>query len=164
MNILIFCAILTSALNTIVDANEQSNNATEKVNFFNKEKSNYPCSIFDTVDISNGTLHEDGSITHDGIKYATEHYEYYNFIYNDVYTKVSVAKHVRGCICFYKTCIRSCCDDDDDGDDDDICKGNSSVSNDNGKNYAIVYGKPCENGYLVPAGDEQIKLYYDEVC
>uniref|UniRef100_A0A182QW48 G-protein coupled receptors family 2 profile 2 domain-containing protein n=1 Tax=Anopheles farauti TaxID=69004 RepID=A0A182QW48_9DIPT len=57
------------------------------------------CPVAESVDISNGTRNEDGSIELDGIRYEQKHY----------FTDEDNA--VRGCVCLVRQCLHICCED-----------------------------------------------------
>lgn len=80
-----------------------------KINYFQDEIESNPCSHFDSINITNGKKNPNGSITYRGITYSPNHYRTYDYIYLNQKNKTYVGNHTRGCICFYRKCVRSCC-------------------------------------------------------
>jgi len=67
------------------------------------------CDYFDTVALSINQRLKDGSYEYEGVLIPKEDVgEYDEEILFDG-KRESVAKHTRGCVCKYKTCIRFCC-------------------------------------------------------
>lgn len=81
----------------------------EDVNYYKDEENTMPCNHFNTINITDGIKNSDYSITHRGITYSPNHYRKFDYIYKNQKTKILVENHTRGCICFYRKCIRSCC-------------------------------------------------------
>lgn len=66
------------------------------------------CRIDVILDISDGTLHPNGSVEHEDVLYLEEHHFEENGLR-------------KGCICEYKTCVRKCCLSHEGLDDDLSC-------------------------------------------
>ncbi|XP_062123245.1 probable G-protein coupled receptor Mth-like 11 [Drosophila sulfurigaster albostrigata] len=67
------------------------------------------CDYFDTVDLTNSIKFENGSYQYEDVlipKEKTREYDY-QILFNGDYE--TVPKHIRGCVCHLKTCIRFCC-------------------------------------------------------
>lgn len=101
--------ILTWISITILSLIKSSLSQSLSQNYFEVERNSLPCSPYDTINITNGILNADNTITHHGITYERKHYKLYNYVYDDHETKIEVENHFRGCICYYKPCIRQCC-------------------------------------------------------
>lgn len=155
--------------------------SAENSNYFIDESTKEPCSAFNTVNITGGFRYPNGSIFHHGVYYAPEHVQYYSHIYKDEYTIQSVPKHLRGCVCFYKPCVRSCCWYGEhliDGKCElstqqtyeplsiDIhLKNGTKTTHDlyRNPNLTVIYGKPCENGFEFPENDYRYNWGFYEV-
>lgn len=80
--------------------------------FQNTFAQDLPCHFHESVNITDGLRHSNGSITHDGFLYHSGSYGYTDEIYNDSTIKQSVQNHLRGCICSLrssKPCVPFCC-------------------------------------------------------
>ncbi|XP_060645292.1 probable G-protein coupled receptor Mth-like 11 [Drosophila nasuta] len=67
------------------------------------------CDYFDTVDLTNSIKFDNGSYQYEDVlipKEKTREYDY-QILFNGDYE--TVPKHIRGCVCHLKTCIRFCC-------------------------------------------------------
>ncbi|XP_034114801.1 probable G-protein coupled receptor Mth-like 11 isoform X2 [Drosophila albomicans] len=67
------------------------------------------CDYFDTVDLTNSIKFENGSFQYEDVLIPKEKTGEYNYqiLFNGDYE--TVPKHIRGCVCHLKTCIRFCC-------------------------------------------------------
>lgn len=82
--------------------------------FYEEDKEGFKCNFIDTINITAGNKNSDGSITYNDIRYAEQHYKIYGYIYSSFHKRVAAPKHIRGCICKYQICIRSCCQKGED--------------------------------------------------
>lgn len=96
---------------TIINFTVAISSGDGQPNYFEEELNKSPCSHFDTVNITGGSRNSDGSITFNGITYDSKHYSEYDYIYSSHQIKVPVKKHIRGCICLHRICVRACCPD-----------------------------------------------------
>ncbi|XP_016946731.1 probable G-protein coupled receptor Mth-like 3 [Drosophila biarmipes] len=64
------------------------------------------CDFFGTVDISSGQKYPNGSYLYDGLLIPADLVGEYNF---KLSSNGSKSKHMRGCVCRLKPCIRFCC-------------------------------------------------------
>lgn len=153
---LIFYVIFIAKIHNVFSANKI-------INYYEEEKDSFPCSFFDTVNITDGITNADGSVTHNDITYSQNHFRFYDYAYNNITSKYSVGNHKRGCICKYRKCIRSCCKENEVFDFDFSCvydeyhkDFNVTINHDNGiythhnllhdKVYGLTYVKTCR-GY-----------------
>lgn len=118
------------------------------------------CPFSETVNITKGYRDSKRNIIHKSVFYRPDNYEYYDYIIENKTVKVSVDRHIRGCICKVKKCIRICCQPDKimsvstarcveyrptkltvnftrDGVNFEYKELNRS--------YAVIYGRPCQN-------------------
>lgn len=153
----------------------------EKIDYFAEESTKEPCNAFNTVNITGGFRYPNGSVIHNGIVYAPEHIRVYNYIYRDEHTIQNVPKHLRGCVCKYSMCVRSCCwygENLIDGEcklstkdsyiplSIDIHLKNGTKSTHDlyrNPNITVVYGKPCANGFEFPIDDYRYSWGFYEV-
>lgn len=151
---------------------------TESLNYYEEEKTNTPCSAFDTVSIDDGEKHPNGSITHNGITYNVEHYKTFNYVYPNYARKRNTTKHIRGCICQHRICVRMCCPKGSLLIENKCHRSNKSLvfnmtihHNSEAKvhnlqkhpEYGLTYGTPCEafeldNFYRIERHGNEIKL------
>lgn len=71
--------------------------------------SELPCDFFDSVNITNGVLHPNKSITVDGIVFAEGQYATLDYIFVNGTDQLNVKPYIRGCVCNQKPCVRLCC-------------------------------------------------------
>lgn len=69
-----------------------------------------PCDFLDSINVTAGATHNDGSIVFDGITFPADQIAKVDYILENGKEKVSVDRHIRGCLCtFNRTCLRLCC-------------------------------------------------------
>ena len=68
----------------------------------------YKCNFANTVNITAGHHFPNGSYEFENVIYNKGFYKNYNFILDKHRQKVIVEKHIRGCLCAIKSCIRIC--------------------------------------------------------
>lgn len=68
-----------------------------------------PCDYFESVDISAGTLAEDGSVTLEHMTFPPEHYGILSYEIRNGNIRQAVKPHRRGCVCNRQACVRLCC-------------------------------------------------------
>lgn len=68
-----------------------------------------PCHFFDSINITDGTLHPNKSITFDGIEFPPDQYAKVNHYLDNELERQIVKPYVRGCVCNIRSCIRLCC-------------------------------------------------------
>lgn len=68
-----------------------------------------PCEYFESVDISAGTLTDDGTITLEHMTFRPEHYSVISYEIKNGNIRKSVKPHRRGCVCNRQACVRLCC-------------------------------------------------------
>lgn len=68
-----------------------------------------PCDYFESVDISAGTLADDGSIRLEHMTFPPEQYSIISYEIKNGNTRKSVWPHRRGCVCNRQACVRLCC-------------------------------------------------------
>lgn len=112
----------------------------------------------DTVNITGGWKDVDRSYHYDGIVFRFGTYAEYDFIFTNLSERIPAHPHMRGCICEYRPCIRTCgmCDD---GDLKKHCMKTDVLQNvpveDNEeknisiftKEFGVLMGKPCVEMY-----------------
>lgn len=179
----------TSEDNVLIIALASTESAKEDVvvttaapfDYYEEQKDNFPCNYLETINITDGTRNSDGSISHDGIRYSANHYKEFGYIYKNYVHKQRVPKHIRGCICLYKMCIRSCCSNEEDfvnstcivEDNINLNSFNISIHDINGKisihnlydddDYEITYGPACNGTVLGPDAYENGKWFLERV-
>ncbi|XP_017079900.1 probable G-protein coupled receptor Mth-like 11 [Drosophila eugracilis] len=67
------------------------------------------CDFFDTAKLNNSDMLADGSYKYEDIIIPSNLTGEYDYVINYDGDEVSVPKHIRGCVCKFKTCIRFCC-------------------------------------------------------
>lgn len=67
-----------------------------------------PCKFSDSINITAGEHHQNGSITFNGIEYSHDQYASIDYIEQNG-RKIIEPKYDRGCPCMCKPCIRLCC-------------------------------------------------------
>lgn len=68
-----------------------------------------PCEYFESVDISDGTLADDGSVTLEHMTFSPEQYNIISYEIKNGNIRKSVSPHRRGCVCNRQACVRLCC-------------------------------------------------------
>lgn len=68
-----------------------------------------PCHFLDSINITDGTLQPNKSITFHGMEFSETQYAEIDYILMDGTERSSVATHIRGCLCNLKPCLRFCC-------------------------------------------------------
>lgn len=119
------------------------------------------CDFKDSVNITGGSLDDKGNYLHNGIIYSPGTFQSVNFIKVNFSEIVLTLQHVRGCICFYKPCLRICCDEQECIDDNLILniygEDELEVEIDLNQNiYGVLRGRPCQELYRLEPED------YDE--
>lgn len=84
-------------------------NIISGIDYLEIEKTNKPCSFFDTINITDGIKYSNGSISYNGITYKSNQYKTFNYIYLQHDIRKSSIPHIRGCFCYHRICIKSCC-------------------------------------------------------
>lgn len=117
-----------------------------------------PCSVQDSINITDGIKYSNGDIKYEDILYTPNFYGIYKNEYiNSTYTRY-VEPHFRGCICLLKSCIKFCCPRGQAFKIGGICvndlffnisKKSLSEESKYYQNYGVVYGKPCSSGYFL---------------
>lgn len=70
---------------------------------------NLPCDFFDSINITDGALHSDLSITYDNITFQKNQYAKIDYILEGETKTHTSMPYLRGCICNIKPCMRLCC-------------------------------------------------------
>ncbi|XP_058464529.1 G-protein coupled receptor Mth2-like isoform X3 [Malaya genurostris] len=73
------------------------------------ENVHLPCDFLDSINITDGVLSRDGSITHDGIRYEAVNFAMVNYSYDASGKKIDAPDYIRGCVCQVKSCVWLCC-------------------------------------------------------
>lgn len=68
-----------------------------------------PCDYFQSVDISSGSMANDGSITMAHMTFPPEQYSIISYEIKNGNIRESVSPHRRGCACNRHACVRLCC-------------------------------------------------------
>lgn len=126
-----------------------------------------PCEFRNTVNISGGFLDKNGDFNHDGTVYVNGSFAEFDYILENFTKKVTVEKHIRGCICKYKTCIRICCRGDPRNCEQPnffnvfAKEGNDETIDLSGKKYGFLTSIPCDVMYsLVPQDYDYDQWYF----
>lgn len=157
MNRFLIISIL-ALFSTIIFGADISENLNQ-TNYFEFESHQQPCGFFDTINITDGVLNSDNSITHNKINYSIFEYRDFDYVYTDIFTKVKVDIHTRGCVCMKKSCVRLCCNGGESYYNDECVfdltfhpfevtitqgeKSNIYDLYDENEKVVAVYGKPC---------------------
>lgn len=72
-------------------------------------KSELPCHLLDSVDITDGIRQPDGSILYGDIMYPTNQYAHVDYTVENGVPMTDDFSHIRGCACNIKPCLRLCC-------------------------------------------------------
>ncbi|KAH8249998.1 hypothetical protein KR026_003431, partial [Drosophila bipectinata] len=67
------------------------------------------CDFFDTVDISSSEQLSDGSYIYEGVHIPATLTGSYDYQIDPAGKRETVPKHIRGCVCQLKACVRLCC-------------------------------------------------------
>ncbi|KAH8364831.1 hypothetical protein KR084_012241, partial [Drosophila pseudotakahashii] len=70
------------------------------------------CDFFDTVDISDGQIHPNGSYLYEDLLIPAHLTGEYDFKLLANGEKEGVTRHIRGCVCKLRPCVRFCCPHD----------------------------------------------------
>lgn len=117
------------------------------------------CNFADTVNITAGHRFENGSYEFENVIYDEGFYKSYDFIINKNREKVTVQKHIRGCFCAIKSCIRIC----NNYDNHDYIKVYNEAEIEekiylkNNTDYHVMTQRPCTDMYEY---DEDDKLLF----
>lgn len=76
---------------------------------FTLKKQKLNCDFLDSVNITDGQLNPDKTITFNGVIFSPEQYAKIDYIVINGRTREFAKEHIRGCICNIKPCIRLCC-------------------------------------------------------
>lgn len=96
-----------------------------------------PCHFYDSTNISSGIRNRNGSISFEGVEYPSYLYGEVNYILKNEDESVPVKKHIRGCLCRIKKCIRLCCPRGQLYDEDfEVCLPNKAAKNLEAEVYA----------------------------
>lgn len=68
-----------------------------------------PCHFLDSINITNGIVQPNKSISFAGTVYPHGQYAEIDYILNEENEQETVQKHTRGCLCKLMPCIRYCC-------------------------------------------------------
>lgn len=98
----------TNSINPLSNVHQQII-ISSKANFYQDEEEFIPCSHFNSINITDGIFNTNLSITHNGITYSPEQFRTYDYIYQNHRIKIPTERHIRGCICYYRKCVRACC-------------------------------------------------------
>ncbi|XP_055619911.1 G-protein coupled receptor Mth2-like isoform X3 [Toxorhynchites rutilus septentrionalis] len=85
---------------------------TVKITFAFLSNGELPCEFLDSINISNGTRHPDGSIVFDDIRYESSNYAWIDYDLTENGTVIDVPAYARGCVCQVKSCVWLCCTKD----------------------------------------------------
>lgn len=127
-----------------------------------------PCKYSDSINITGGDHHDNGSIVFESTEFRQEHYATINYIMENGENK-TVETYDRGCICNLKKCIRLCCAivssvDDDEG----FCNRDKPKTideiNQEVQSHEINSRDEFVFGYVVDAFNESMQkgLFYAE--
>jgi hypothetical protein len=108
------------------------------------------CDIRDTVDVNGGVKDSSGNLLWNGINFLSGTFgeSKYDATGNEV------GNHIRGCICKYKPCIRSCTTNYSNFATLKTPTGDIDV---NLTNYQVLIGKTCEEQYTLDPYDKDYK-------
>lgn len=67
-----------------------------------------PCEFFDSVNITDGIRYSNQSISYNGIELKYDQYAEIDYIFIGL-ERFEAKRHIRGCPCIGKPCIRLCC-------------------------------------------------------
>lgn len=68
-----------------------------------------PCHFYDSVNITDGVTHSNGSITFNGTEFSINHYAKIVYTMENGKKPIKVKPYIRGCLCNIRPCIRLCC-------------------------------------------------------
>lgn len=121
-----------------------------------------PCSVQDSINITDGIKLLNDDILYDNILYTPDLYGIYKNEYFNATFNRKIDPHLRGCLCLIKNCIQFCCPKGQAFKVGGICAndpyfnvsaGSTSEEAQLYLKYGVVYGKPCDNGYLLKPED-----------
>jgi hypothetical protein len=123
------------------------------------------CNLRDTVNISSGFIDQHGHFNHDGVIYTKGFFGEFDYVVDNLGTKIKVDLHPRGCICEYRPCIRICCRQNRNVRGNCMKSELLSVPVSSGEEkqidlvsneYGILEGNPCREAVLVEPDEEWI--------
>lgn len=68
-----------------------------------------PCDFHDSINITDGIHHLNGSIFFKGLEFTPDQYTRTNYILTKSMERIRVEHYTRGCICNVRPCYRLCC-------------------------------------------------------
>ena len=128
-----------------------------------------PCEFRNTVNISSGFLDKNGDFNHEGTVYARGSFAEFDYILKNFTKKIKVEKHIRGCICKYKTCIRICCRGDPRNCEQPkffnvfTKEGNEEAIDLSGRKYGFLTNIPCDVMYSLSPQDYDYDQWFFSV-
>lgn len=76
---------------------------------YSNKRNQLPCEYLDSLNITDGIRHTDGSIEFNGMIFTQDQYARIDYVLENGMTHKIVQPYVRGCVCRMKTCVRLCC-------------------------------------------------------
>lgn len=132
-----------------------------------------PCDFLSSINITDGQRNAtDQSIEYRGITFAPDQYGEFDFVLVNGTKRTPVAKHLRGCPCLKKPCIRLYCLPGRDSRGRRGCNYEAMTTNhtinildENNHNksvnivehFSYVVDRPCETFVIQPSGEWQLK-------
>lgn len=103
-----------------------------------------PCSFYDSINITDGSVHSNGSITFKGIEFPPNQNAKVVYMLEDEKTRLRVNPYTRGCLCNIRSCIKQCCNygwvaDERDPKNDVKCIENKTAGNISSETILIGY-------------------------
>lgn len=136
--------------------------------FFNIQNSKkLPCDYLDSINITDGTLRSDLSITFNDITYTNDQHFEISYVLKNGEKLPTLQPYRRGCICRLKPCVRLCCAAGTFFDDEiNKCQNQTHPQaklfehdvlnefNETEKwildhHFAYVYDRPCQKRFIV---------------
>lgn len=114
------------------------------------------CHLRDTINVSSGTIDDNGRLVHNGLIYDKEQFAKFSDIYKDFTNIEKVEPHLRGCVCELKKCLRVCrfCNENEPTEQCVSTKkllmpNDEEISLENTSEFAVIEGKPCKVMYIM---------------
>lgn len=125
------------------------------VYFFMKVK--VECHFYNSIDITGSHEFPNGSHKFENNIFYLEYIKEFDFIMVNGTQKVQVDSHLRGCVCAFKSCIRTCTPFDNITIYNE--HNEKEIVNLKNTHYYVMVGKPCEKLVL----DENDKWHFFSV-
>lgn len=118
------------------------------------------CNIVDTVNITEGYEDNEGNFIFQGIKFAQGTYGESDYFLLRA-EKIHTQKHIRGCICLYKPCIRICCSENCENQFPmEVPSADESLFEIEENDFGVLKGMTCSSFYQLEPSDYEFDKWW----